>query len=147
MSYRKVLPKAVTYDERPKMKRDTRQKSSLYKEKDCFLSGISLHFRPFIVRYGFSWCQSSYPTYQLMSKACSNLILIVQSMTTQLSTIELHCRWLKDQQKIAIFVSLVFQQSIIRQQFWALVQRFSLMMIQLITVVCILVRIQPFSRF
>ena len=36
------------------MKRDTRQKSSLFlRKRTAFLSGISLHFRPFVVRYGF----------------------------------------------------------------------------------------------
>ena len=44
-----------TYDERLKMKRDTRQKSSLFlRKRTGFLSGISLHFRPFVVRYDFS---------------------------------------------------------------------------------------------
>ena len=42
------------YEERPKMKRDTQQKNSPFPEKKtAFLSGISLHFRPFVVRYGF----------------------------------------------------------------------------------------------
>ena len=37
-----VLTKAVTYDEWPKMKRDTRQKSSLFlRKRTAFLSGIS----------------------------------------------------------------------------------------------------------
>ena len=35
-----LYSKAITYDERPK--------------KTAFLSGISLHFRPFVVRFGFS---------------------------------------------------------------------------------------------
>ena len=44
-----VPNKPVTYDERPKMKRDTLQKSSLFKrKKTAFWLGISLHFRPFV---------------------------------------------------------------------------------------------------
>ena len=41
--------KALTKYERPKMKRDVRQKE----RKTSFLSGISFHFWPFVVRYGF----------------------------------------------------------------------------------------------
>ena len=39
-----ALTKAITYDKRPKMKRDTRQKSSPFPG----LPGIFLHFRPFV---------------------------------------------------------------------------------------------------
>ena len=48
------MTKAVTYDKRPQMKRDARLKAVYSLEKDCFQSGISLHFRAFVVRYGFS---------------------------------------------------------------------------------------------
>ena len=43
------LTKGITYDQRLKMKRE-----SLSVEKDFFQSGISLHFRLFIVCYGCS---------------------------------------------------------------------------------------------
>ena len=43
-------------NEWPKMNRDTQQKGSPFlKKKTAFLLGISLHFRPFVVRYGFSF--------------------------------------------------------------------------------------------
>ena len=44
--------KAITYNERPKMKRDARLKA-------VFRSGISLHFRVFAVRYGFKKNQAT----------------------------------------------------------------------------------------
>ena len=48
------ISKAITYDEWPKMKRDTQQNRSPFpKRKTNFLSGISLHFLPFVVCYGF----------------------------------------------------------------------------------------------
>ena len=70
--------KAVTYDERPKMKRDAR-------EKDCFQSGISLHFRMFVVRYFFrvqtekgcltsffSWIKLCFSKYTWLAAYISN---------------------------------------------------------------------------
>ena len=57
-----VLTKAVTYDEWPKMKRDTRQKSSPFPEKKtAFLSGISLHFRLFVVLNGSTYVSNLRP--------------------------------------------------------------------------------------
>ena len=48
-------PKAVTYDEWLKWKRDTRQKSSLFlRKRTAFLLGISLYFRLFVAHYGFN---------------------------------------------------------------------------------------------
>jgi hypothetical protein len=44
--------KVITYNERPKMKRDARLKA-------VFRSGISLHFRVFAVRYGFKKNQAT----------------------------------------------------------------------------------------
>ena len=41
--------KALTKYERPKMKRDARQKE----RETAFLPGKSFHFRPFVFRYGF----------------------------------------------------------------------------------------------
>ena len=50
-----TLAKVVTYNKRPKMKRDTGQKISPFLRKRLlFLSGISLHFWLYIIRYGFS---------------------------------------------------------------------------------------------
>ena len=47
--------KALTYDERPKTKKDAQQKSSLFLRNGLvFLSGISLHYWPFVVLYSFS---------------------------------------------------------------------------------------------
>ena len=44
-----LLSKAVMYNKRPKMKRDTQQKSSLFPSKrTAFLLGISFHFWPFV---------------------------------------------------------------------------------------------------
>ena len=49
-----MVVKAITYYERPKMKWGTREKSSLFiRKKTAFFSGTPLHFRPFVVRYGF----------------------------------------------------------------------------------------------
>ena len=51
---RQQTTKAVTYNEWPKIKRDTRQKNSPFtKKKTAFLLGISLHFRPSVIHYGF----------------------------------------------------------------------------------------------
>ena len=47
--------KPVTHNERPKMKKDTFQKSSPFPQKrTAFLLGTSPHFRPSVVRYGYS---------------------------------------------------------------------------------------------
>ena len=46
--------KAVTYDARPKMKGDSRQKSSLFLRKDCFFVEHLSSFSAFFVLYGFS---------------------------------------------------------------------------------------------
>ena len=61
-----VLTKAVTYDEWPKMKRDTRQKSSPFPEKKtAFLSDISsfLAVRHMLRLYGFV---EKYPFNELL---------------------------------------------------------------------------------
>ena len=60
------------YDERQKMKRDTQQKSSLFPERrTAFLSGISLHFQLFVVRYGFRNTGLYIPLCFLVIKALS----------------------------------------------------------------------------
>ena len=46
--------KGLTYDKRPNWREMPNWKQSLFtEEKDCFQSGISLHFWPFVVRYAF----------------------------------------------------------------------------------------------
>ena len=48
------LIKALTKYERPKMKRDARQKCSHFLRKRLHFWRASLHFRPFVFRQGFS---------------------------------------------------------------------------------------------
>ena len=47
--------KAAMYDGRPKMKRDAQMKVVFFsREKDYFHSGVSPHFRAFVIRSAFS---------------------------------------------------------------------------------------------
>ena len=68
--------KAITYDERPKIKRDTRHKAV---RKRLLFCRVSLHFRPCVVRYGFSLClKFCYFTVEIMQKGIKYTFLIVQ---------------------------------------------------------------------
>ena len=61
--------KAVTYNEQPKMKRGTQQKSSTFvRKKTAFLSGTSLHIRPFVKQYSFSYIWISMPNLAMKKK-------------------------------------------------------------------------------
>ena len=50
----------VTYDKHPKMKRDA------WLEKDCFQSGVSLHFWAFVIHWGLCFDNNSSTTLYLL---------------------------------------------------------------------------------
>ena len=61
------------YDKQPKMKRDTRQKSSPFPEKKtAYLSEISLHFRPFVAQYGFTHTSKDSEAIEHIAGECRN---------------------------------------------------------------------------
>lgn len=70
----------MTYDERPKL-RDTQQKTSLFLRKQAAF--LSLHFRQFVVRYGFTY-NNWYivDSYCLVSALNSNLRPLISKFET-----------------------------------------------------------------
>ena len=75
--YHLEMTKAVTYDERPKMKRDIRQKGSPFlRKKSAFLSLTSLHFRPFVLRYSFS-LEGFQHHFSIISSSFQNLFVAI----------------------------------------------------------------------
>ena len=80
-----ILIKAITYKERSKMKRYPTKKQSF--SEDCFFSGISLHFRLFVLRYGFSgFQQNKYQAFYQERKENQNYLLFKTSVFNSVSS-------------------------------------------------------------
>ena len=103
--------KAVTYNARPKMKRDTWQKSSLFLRKRTALSGISLHFRLFIVCCSlYCWC---YLTFEL------TLFFSFKATFTYLIQIAILDWWFTPVRLFLLMFFLLYEE-VLELHFWVL---------------------------